>query len=193
MPSTTPPEELAGSHTNIQIGNLPVAEAALAYDMSLIDDNSPYPEDMLVVSAFYDCQHFRTSDKMHGPDLERYHGMTAEQPKALRRRFHVQDSFRFSLKAVTSKDLPKLEKLHAPITLKRNPERKFEEIALALEKKFESGRVVAATMGGRQLVVGVEGILQSSPCLCGLLAIPIQPLLAWACARFSRFYLFLKA
>lgn len=39
-------------------------------------------------------------------------------------------------------------------------------------------------MGGRQLVVDVEGILQSSPCLCGLLAIPIPPLLARTCARF---------
>lgn len=146
--------------------------------MSLVDDK------MRVVSAFYDCQHFRTSDKMHGPDLERYHGMTAEQPKALRWRFRVQDSCWFALKALTSKDLPRLERLHAPITVKRNRGRKFEEIALALEKKFESGRVVAATVGGRQLVVDVEGILQSSPCLCGLLAIPIPPLLARTCARF---------
>lgn len=75
MTSTTPPENLAGSHTNIQIANLPVPEAALAHEMSLVDDK------MRVVSAFYDCQHFRTPHEMHGPDLERYHGMTAEQSK----------------------------------------------------------------------------------------------------------------
>ena len=53
---------------------------------------------------------------MQGSDLDKYNVMIAEQLKALRWHFQVQESFWFAFEALAIKDLLKLESIHSPIT-----------------------------------------------------------------------------
>ena len=53
---------------------------------------------------------------MQGRDLDKYNVMIAEQLKALRWRFQVQEPFWFAFEALANKGLLKLENIHPPIT-----------------------------------------------------------------------------
>ena len=106
----------ANTDTNMTAENLEATEGALESEFSLVNTDTPFPEDLRMVSEFYGTAHFKKNHRMVGSDLVKYGKMMADQLEGLRWRFRVQEAFWFALEALANKDLLGLEYLHSPIT-----------------------------------------------------------------------------